>query len=144
MFRQRTDILHLPKRLCTPISMVDTDDVKRTPLQRRTPLKRTRIKPVSDKAKAKAATWKKVRKEVIERDQRLCRLCDIEGRRTPCLDVHHILYRSQGGADVRDNLISLCRECHDRAHLTSSPRLWRPILQALVEASEAGALLRRP
>ena len=33
-----------------------------------------------------------------------------------CVDVHHIIYRSQGGKDEIGNLIALCRKCHDMAH----------------------------
>lgn len=42
---------------------------------------------------------------------------------TPCercgktsIEVHHIIYRSQGGPDDITNLCGLCRECHDLAH----------------------------
>ncbi len=31
-------------------------------------------------------------------------------------EAHHILHRSQGGADHAHNLIDLCRRCHDRCH----------------------------
>lgn len=31
-------------------------------------------------------------------------------------DIHHIVYRSQGGTDDIENLIELCRKCHDLAH----------------------------
>ena len=33
-----------------------------------------------------------------------------------CADVHHLVFRSHGGTDVIDNLMGLCRRCHDRAH----------------------------
>ena len=29
---------------------------------------------------------------------------------------HHIIFKSQGGDDTPENLISLCRDCHDDAH----------------------------
>jgi len=32
------------------------------------------------------------------------------------VDIHHIKFRSQGGKDIIDNLIALCRECHNKAH----------------------------
>ena len=31
-------------------------------------------------------------------------------------DCHHIIYRSQGGSDDVENIIALCRDCHDAAH----------------------------
>ncbi len=30
--------------------------------------------------------------------------------------MHHIKYRSQGGDDIRENLIRLCMRCHDGVH----------------------------
>ena len=32
------------------------------------------------------------------------------------IDIHHIKFKSQGGKDEIDNLIALCRECHEIAH----------------------------
>lgn len=32
------------------------------------------------------------------------------------LHVHHIVWRSQGGSDDAENLITLCKTCHDRVH----------------------------
>jgi len=31
-------------------------------------------------------------------------------------DVHHIVFKSRGGSDSDDNLIALCRICHQEAH----------------------------
>ena len=32
------------------------------------------------------------------------------------VDIHHIKFRSQGGQDVIENLMALCRECHFEVH----------------------------
>lgn len=32
------------------------------------------------------------------------------------VDIHHIILKSQGGTDNADNLIALCRKCHQKAH----------------------------
>jgi hypothetical protein len=32
------------------------------------------------------------------------------------LHVHHIVFRSQNGTDMPDNLITLCKSCHDQLH----------------------------
>ena len=34
----------------------------------------------------------------------------------PCNDIHHLTFRSQGGSDEIENLIGVCRACHDMAH----------------------------
>ena len=34
----------------------------------------------------------------------------------PGIDIHHLKFRSQGGQDVIENLMALCRECHFEVH----------------------------
>jgi len=31
-------------------------------------------------------------------------------------DIHHLKFRSQGGTDSIENLIAVCRFCHQKAH----------------------------
>ncbi|MCL6611200.1 MAG: HNH endonuclease [Peptococcaceae bacterium] len=54
----------------------------------------------------------KVVTQVIERDNYRCRGCGT----TRHLEIHHIIFRSQGGTDEISNLVTLCRRCHQRAH----------------------------
>ena len=35
---------------------------------------------------------------------------------SPSIDIHHLVFKSQGGKDEPDNLIALCRCCHEKAH----------------------------
>ena len=54
------------------------------------------------------------RKEAIRnRDNYTCQFC---GKKHTRLEVHHIIFRSQGGTDDEDNLITLCKSCHDEIH----------------------------
>ena len=46
-----------------------------------------------------------------EQDRVLCEVCHAEA-----VDIHHVIFRSQGGTNDIDNLIALCRSCHDKAH----------------------------
>lgn len=55
--------------------------------------------------------YQKRRLEVYERDGGLCVLCGRQGAH-----IHHIVFRSQGGTDDMENLVTLCGECHDHAH----------------------------
>ena len=48
-------------------------------------------------------------------------LCSVCGKMA--VDIHHIVKRSQGGSDEVDNLIPLCRSCHDKAHFKQEPYL---------------------
>ncbi|MFR6141815.1 MAG: RNA-guided endonuclease IscB [Finegoldia sp.] len=54
------------------------------------------------------------RKEaVLNRDSYTCQICGAKHTR---LEVHHIVYRSKGGTDDEDNLITLCESCHKKIH----------------------------
>lgn len=50
---------------------------------------------------------------VLWRDNYKCQCCHKSG--IP-LQVHHIVYRSNGGSDHEDNLITLCEQCHKDIH----------------------------
>lgn len=47
-----------------------------------------------------------------EQDVIMCEACGINR----CVDVHHLVFRSHGGTDDIENLIGLCRKCHEDAH----------------------------
>lgn len=52
---------------------------------------------------------------VLNRDNYTCQYC--RGRHKDSkLEVHHIVFRSQGGSDEADNLITLCHTCHKALH----------------------------
>lgn len=52
---------------------------------------------------------------VLNRDDYTCQYC--KGRRKDSkLEIHHIMFRSQGGSDNQENLITLCHTCHSLLH----------------------------
>ena len=52
---------------------------------------------------------------VLNRDDYTCQYC--KGKRKDSkLEVHHIVFRSQGGSDEEGNLITLCHTCHKALH----------------------------
>ena len=53
------------------------------------------------------------REAVLHRDNYTCQCC---GKKNCRLEVHHIKFKSNGGTDDEENLITLCKECHDRVH----------------------------
>ena len=65
----------------------------------------------------KSKEWQQVREYVLMRDKYLCKLC---GR--PAEHVHHIKHLSEDNVNDTaislnpDNLISLCKRCHDNEH----------------------------
>lgn len=71
-----------------------------------------------------------VRAKVLARDRHACRGCGA----ARLLELHHIAFRSQGGQDHEDNLISLCQSCHHgRGHglVELVPAwVWRTMIEA--------------
>lgn len=65
------------------------------------------------------APWRKISMAAKQRDGLTCRRC---GKQFPIrkLRAHHILARTQGGADNLDNLITYCNPCHRRVHFAST------------------------
>jgi 5-methylcytosine-specific restriction protein A len=56
--------------------------------------------------------YRELHRQVLERDGWRCQVCGSMQN----LQVHHLKFRSQSGADEEQNLITLCTECHERAH----------------------------
>ena len=50
---------------------------------------------------------------VFARDNYTCQKCK---KKNVKFRVHHIIFRSNGGTDEPDNLITLCLECHGKVH----------------------------
>ena len=59
-----------------------------------------------------AASYAALRVQILTRDRWQCQNC---GRKNH-LEVHHKEFRSHGGEDREDNLITLCIDCHDFEH----------------------------
>jgi hypothetical protein len=52
---------------------------------------------------------------VLERDNYSCRQCKGKSKESK-LEVHHIQFKSEQGSDEVENLITLCKCCHDKVH----------------------------
>lgn len=52
---------------------------------------------------------------VLSRDNYKCQYCKGKYKNSK-LEVHHIIFRRNGGSDEQDNLITLCKICHDTLH----------------------------
>ena len=53
------------------------------------------------------------REAVLHRDNYTCQCC---GKKNCQLQTHHIIFRSRGGSDDENNMITLCKECHKGIH----------------------------
>src|SRR5262245_20981411 len=93
-------------------------------LRRRTPLglrARRRMTAGGPRAQGRQAAswaeWAAIRERVLRRAGWRCQACGVRRR----LDVHHVIKRAQGGSDFElDQLVALCRWCHDQ---TDAPYL---------------------
>jgi len=56
-----------------------------------------------------------VKQYVLERDTYKCQHCNGRSKDNR-LHVHHIIFKSRGGSDHQDNLVTLCKTCHDNFH----------------------------
>lgn len=54
-----------------------------------------------------------VKAVVLNRDDYKCQICGAKDIR---LEIHHIQYRSKGGSNRIDNLVTLCSNCHSKIH----------------------------
>lgn len=53
------------------------------------------------------------RNKILKRDNYICQCC-LNEMDASDLEVHHILPKSCGGPDLFENMITLCKFCHDR------------------------------
>jgi hypothetical protein len=80
----------------------------------------TRVDRAVERYRQADAQERACKKAVDARDHRTCRCC---GKRTNPDDIglirghrHHIVYRSAGGQDTPENVVTLCWECHNDEH----------------------------
>ena len=59
--------------------------------------------------------FENIKSYVLHRDNYTCQHCKGKSKDNR-LEVHHIIYRSNGGSDNQENLTTLCKSCHDKVH----------------------------
>ena len=52
---------------------------------------------------------------ILNRDKYTCQYCKGKSKDSK-LEVHHIIFRRYGGSDEPENLVCLCKTCHDKLH----------------------------
>jgi 5-methylcytosine-specific restriction endonuclease McrA len=87
--------------------------------------------PKNKKSTPKPGVTASLREEVMNADGNRCRRCGANSN----LHVHHIVYRSGGGKHERQNLITLCLECHAQVH--SDKGKYQELCFAVVVARDA-------
>ena len=73
-----------------------------------------------------------LRSAVISADGGCCRFCGV----TSNLHVHHVRYRSEGGEDAMENLITLCGDHHAIVH--SNKNLYQNICFSVIDLRKSG------
>lgn len=59
---------------------------------------------------------------VFARDNYTCQVCK---KKNKILNTHHIVYKSHGGTDNADNLITVCNDCHSHENHQKGKVLWK-------------------
>ena len=60
--------------------------------------------------------YENLKQYVLERDGHRCQRCKAQ----QALHVHHLQWRRNGGADTHQNLLTLCKACHDTIHTNTA------------------------
>lgn len=62
--------------------------------------------------------WDEIRNRVYQRDGYECQNCGIKGGRdgNAELHAHHIVPKASGGSHSEQNLVTLCKDCHNAIH----------------------------
>lgn len=84
-------------------------------MKRRAPLRRTRMRRVGKKGRARTRRLEALRPLIETRANGRCE--NPTCRKAARLDLDHIVKRSQAGTDTTDNVIALDRRCHQRRDL---------------------------
>jgi hypothetical protein len=77
-----------------------------------------------------------LRQSVINADGGCCRFCGT----TSNLHVHHVKYRSEGGKDESNNLITLCVDHHGTVH--SDKKRYQKLCLSIIEIRENYGFIR--
>ena len=80
---------------------------------------------------------------VLNRDNYTCQCCKGKHKCSK-LEVHHIVFRSQGGSDEESNLITLCHTCHKDLHSGKiNPKLKGKVKGALKYATQMNSICKQ-
>lgn len=74
-----------------------------------------------DSNKRYGRRWRE-RRDSYARRHPICEDCEKQGRIVPLDEVHHIVPLKLGGTNDDENLISLCKSCHQKRELQTGLR----------------------
>ena len=78
-----------------------------------------------------------LREAVFTRDSHTCQICGKSIKDNAILCTHHIIYRSMGGTDRLNNLLTVCDRCHTPKNHKPGGKLWglKPVTRTLKDAA---------
>lgn len=74
-----------------------------------------------------------VREEVERRDDHVCLFCKRPGR-----GEAHVISRAHGGLGIPENIITVCRECHDRMDNSQARQMYLNIAKDYLKRQYPG------
>ena len=87
--------------------------------------------------------FENIKAMVLNRDNYTCQCCKGKHRDSK-LEVHHIVFRSQGGSDEESNLITLCHTCHKNLHSGKiNPKLKGKVKGTLKYATQMNSIRKQ-
>ena len=91
---------------------------------------------VIDYQKGRKFDFENTKAFILSRDKHSCQKCKATETK---LAVHHINFKSNGGTDSPDNLVTLCNKCHKKLHLHKSAQKESLKLQTKIQANTKDA-----
>ena len=77
-----------------------------------------------------------LREYILHRDGHKCQNLDCKNKSTnQILELHHIVFKSDGGSDSPSNLITLCTKCHTPKNHKGLLKDWKPKIKGLKGAT---------
>ena len=77
-----------------------------------------------------------VREYILHRDNHKCQNPNCKSKdKNPILEIHHIVYRSDGGTNAPNNLITLCNKCHTSQNHKGFLKSWKPKIRSFKDAT---------
>ena len=68
-----------------------------------------------------------LREYILHRDSHKCQNPDCKNKdKNPILELHHIMFKSNGGTDSPNNFITLCTKCHTPKNHKGFLKDWKP------------------
>ena len=87
--------------------------------------------------------FENIKAMVLNRDNYTCQCCKGKHKNSK-LEVHHIVFRSQGGSDEASNLITLCHTCHKDLHDGKiNPKLSGKVKDTLKYATQMNSIRKQ-